>query len=95
MLMMMNVTMSMNVTMMVNLMMMKVTMMMNMMMVIVMIGMTKTALMVKHARWNETQQNFQLQGLDQGLVASLLSMRGDLRGWGLGNIQETEDETLV
>ena len=36
-----------------------------------------------------------LQGLDQGLVASLLSMRGDLRGWGLGNIQETEDETLV
>ena len=35
------------------------------------------------------------QGLDQGLVASLLSMRGDLRSWGLGNIQETEDETLV
>ena len=44
---------------------------------------------------NERQKYFLIQGLDQGLVASLLSMRGDLRGWGLGNIQETEDETLV
>ena len=44
---------------------------------------------------NNPQPYFLLQGLDQGLVASLLSMRGDLRGWGLGNIQETEDETLV
>ena len=42
-----------------------------------------------------TSTNSIRQGLDQGLVASLLSMRGDLRGWGLGNIQETEDETLV
>jgi len=45
--------------------------------------------------WDDKAALMAKQGLDQGLVASLLSMRGDLRGWGLGNIQETEDETLV
>jgi len=45
--------------------------------------------------WDDKAALMVKQGLDQGLVASLLSMRGDLRGWGLGNIQETEDETLV
>jgi len=39
--------------------------------------------------WDDKAALMVKQGLDQGLVASLLSMRGDLRSWGLGNIQET------
>ena len=76
--------------MMINVMMINVTMMMiSIMMMINMMLLMIDMLFFEHQLCSPPQ------GLDQGLVASLLSMRGDLRGWGLGNIQETEDETLV
>ena len=79
--------------MMINVMMMMINMMMMFMMMMVMI--INMMLLMIDKIFFEHHLCSPLQGLDQGLVASLLSMRGDLRGWGLGNIQETEDETLV
>ena len=77
------------IMMMINVMMMMINMMMMMVMIINMMLLMIDKIFFEHHLCSP------LQGLDQGLVASLLSMRGDLRGWGLGNIQETEDETLV